>query len=154
MGTFRFLFALVLAASVGSLAWYLGSRGHPFVLPLDDAYIYLQYARTAASGHWGAYFPGGPASTGATSLAWLVGLIKAAYVFKIVHAPLETALPVAALLGSSLSLAVSFWLMLRLAVRHDVRGVFSPLACLIALLSPLWIFGAMNGMETGFYAMS
>ena len=134
MGAIRVALAFVLAASVGLLAWHLGSRGHPFVLPLDDAYIYLQYARTAASGHWGAYFPGAPASTGATSLAWLLGLTKAAYVFKIVRAPLDTALPVAALVGCTLSLAVSFWLMLRLAARHGVRGVWTLLPCLIALV--------------------
>jgi len=154
MGAFRIVFALVLAASVGSLAWHLGARGHPFVLPLDDAYIYLQYARTAASGHWGAYFPGGPAGAGATSLAWLIGLTKAAYIFKIVRASLETALPVAALVGCTLSLALSFWLMLRLAARHGVRRLLTLLPCLIALVSPLWMFGAMNGMETGFYAMA
>ena len=154
MGALRFLVALVLAASVGSLAWHLGSRGHPFVLPLDDAYIYLQYARTAASGHLGAYFPGGPASAGATSLAWLIGLTKAAFACKIVRAPLETALPVSALVGSTLSLGIAFWLLMRLAARHGMRDRLIPLPCLFALLSPLWIFGAMNGMETGFYAMT
>jgi hypothetical protein len=154
MRAFRFLVAVVLAASVGGLAWRLGAHGHPFVLPLDDAYIYLQYAQTAASGHWGSYVAGAPASTGATSLAWLIGLVKAAYVSRIVHAPLETALPFAALLGCTLSLAISFWLVMRLGARHGVPALFTALPCLIALLSPLWMFGAMNGMETGFYAMA
>jgi len=154
MGPLRFLFPIGLAASVGLLAWRLGSHGHLFTLPLDDAYIYLQYARTAASGDWGAYFPGAPASTGTTSLIWLLGLIKATYVLRLFHANFLTALPVAALWGCTLSLAVSFWLMMRLAARHGVPSPFLALPCLIALVSPLWIFGAMNGMETGFYAMA
>ena len=146
--------AALFAALVFGFAWHLGSRGHPFVLPLDDAYIYLQYARTAALGDPGAYFPGAPASTGATSLLWLIGLTKAALLLRLFGAELETALPVAALFACGLALGLSLWLMLRLAAHHGVSERLAPLAWLLVLVSPLWIFGSMNGMETGAYAMA
>ncbi|HET9233234.1 MAG TPA: hypothetical protein VFP10_03770, partial [Candidatus Eisenbacteria bacterium] len=146
--------AAILGAFVSLFAWHLGSRGHPFVLPLDDAYIYLEYARTAALGDPTAYVPGAPASTGATSLLWLAGLTKAALILRLFGAPLETALPVAALLGCGIALGLTLWLMLRLAARHGVPEALAPLAWLLVLVSPLWIFGAMNGMETGLYAMA
>jgi hypothetical protein len=149
-----FLLALLVAGSAGVFALYLGSRGHAFVLPLDDAYCYLEYARTAAAGHWGAYFPGAPVTTGATSFLWLVGMIKAAWILKLFGANLETALPVAALLGCTLALAVALWLMLRLGTRHGAPFPVHLLPWLLALVSPIWLFGAMNGMETGLYSLA
>ena len=146
--------AAILAAFVSLFAWHLGSRGHPFVFPLDDAYIYLEYARTAALGEPGAYVPGAPASTGATSLLWLVGLTKIALLLRLFGAQLKTALPVASLLGCGIALGLSLWLMLRLAARHGVPEVFAHVSWLLVLVSPLWIFGSMNGMETGLYAMT
>ena len=62
---------VVLAVALGITALSLASRGHPVVLPLDDAYIPLEYARTAAAGEPFRYFPREPVSTGATSPLWL-----------------------------------------------------------------------------------
>ena len=39
-------------------------------VPLDDAYIHFQFARSFAEGHPFVYSPGGPATPGASSLLW------------------------------------------------------------------------------------
>lgn len=42
--------------------------------PLDDAYIFGQYARQALHGEWLHYTPGAPLSTGVSSWSWLLAL--------------------------------------------------------------------------------
>jgi len=44
--------------------------GGELSLPLDDSFIYLQYARVIAQGHPFVYSPGNAPTTGATSLLW------------------------------------------------------------------------------------
>ena len=44
--------------------------GGELSLPLDDSFIYLQYARAIAGGHPFVYSPGNAPTTGATSLLW------------------------------------------------------------------------------------
>lgn len=64
-----------LAIAVAVIAWWCVSAvraktgGEPS-LPLDDAFIHLQYARAFATGHPLHYVPGDPATSGATSLLW------------------------------------------------------------------------------------
>jgi MFS family permease len=147
------LFASVLTALVlGMSAWTLGSRGHPFVLPLDDAYIPLQYARTAAGGCPGAYFHDGPPTVGATSPLWVGVLTVVAFVTRGVGANASGVLPVAALWACAAALALAFWLMLRLARGLGVYGAWAVAPLVLAVITPLWLFGAMNGMETGAHA--
>ena len=55
-----------LAAVFLRAGWHHGAG-----LPLDDPYIYFDYARSAAAGHWLQYNPGDPPTSGATSLLWL-----------------------------------------------------------------------------------
>jgi hypothetical protein len=136
---------LVLASFLGATALSLSSRGHPVTLPLDDAYIYLQYARTTTDGHPGAYFPGQEISTGATSVIWF-GLMTAGAWF------LEAgALPAFALALSTLAVALGFWLAYRLARIHGVGSVGAWATAGVCMVTPYWFFGAMNGMETGLY---
>lgn len=62
---------LALTALVGALAIHrvLTRAGEPAV-PLDDAFIHLQYARRLAEGAWFEYTPGAGYSSGATSVLW------------------------------------------------------------------------------------
>jgi hypothetical protein len=62
--------AAVLALACGFAATVLAYNGGTFGLPLEDAYIYLTYAK-----QWGrlepfSYFPGGGYSAGSTSALW------------------------------------------------------------------------------------
>jgi len=67
-GRARVLIAFsALALSAAVLVSDLDAAGS-FLFPLDDAYIYLQYAARAAEGHPFSYGPGEPPSTGLTSL--------------------------------------------------------------------------------------
>jgi hypothetical protein len=59
--------ALVLA---GSFAAAVLRHTRPFGLPLDDAYIYLSYARQFGRGEPFTYFHGGGYSAGSTSVLW------------------------------------------------------------------------------------
>lgn len=58
---------MLALAYVGTALWATEGR---LGLPLDDAYIHLQYARMIASGHPLRYHPADPPSTGATSLLY------------------------------------------------------------------------------------
>jgi len=136
---------LVLASLLGATALSLSSQGHPVTLPLDDAYIYLQYARTAAGGDPGAYFPGQEISTGATSVIWFGLMTAGAWVLD------AGALPAFALVLSTLVVALGFWLAYRLARLHGVGSVGAWATALVCTVTPYWLFGAMNGMETGLY---
>jgi hypothetical protein len=60
-------------AAIG-LAWTFAAsvlqHTRPFGLPLDDAYIYMTYARQFGRGQPFTYFPGGGYSAGSTSVLW------------------------------------------------------------------------------------
>lgn len=70
---------LPLAIAVGLLAQrttatiLARNAGHPGV-PLDDAYIHFQYARSLAEGRFYAFMPGEGYTSGATSLLWPAAL--------------------------------------------------------------------------------
>ena len=63
--------ALIASAVLGAICVraILTAAGHP-ALPLDDAFIHLQYARRIAEGAPFSYSHGGGYTTGATSLLW------------------------------------------------------------------------------------
>ncbi len=66
-----YLLALSGSTLVVAICVYqiLSRAGEP-ALPLDDAFIHLQYARRLAEGHWFSYTAGAPYSSGATSMLW------------------------------------------------------------------------------------
>ena len=76
------LYLAVLAASLAYLsAWHAADHApgvtpsaERLMAPLDDAYIFGQYARQALKGEWLHYTPGAPISTGVSSFSWLLGL--------------------------------------------------------------------------------
>jgi hypothetical protein len=62
---------IVLAALFWGVLFFvvmLGSTGGHLSMPLDDSYIFFQYARQAAAGNWFHYQQDGSPSAGATSL--------------------------------------------------------------------------------------
>ena len=142
---------LIVAALLGTTAISLSLRGHPVTLPLDDAYIYLQYARTAVDGHPGEYYPGQGRSTGATSPLWMGLLTASAWGLQALDQPLDGALPTTTIVLATVAVALGFWLSYRLSRAHGA-GIGGALAAVVVcILTPYWVFGVMNGMETGLY---
>ena len=115
-------------------------------LPLDDSFIYLQYAKAIAEGHPFVYTPGNAPTTGATSLGYPLLLLP----------PHLLRLPPALCIGWALALGVagfaaSALLMLRLGRR--LGGIVgAALAGALFLASAQLLWGYMSGMEIAFYA--
>lgn len=63
---------LTAVAGVLFVASMLRATGGRPSLPLDDSFIYFQYAKQAAAGHPLVYQPGDAPTTGATSLPWML----------------------------------------------------------------------------------
>jgi len=120
--------------------------GGELSLPLDDSFIYLQYARAIAQGHPFVYTPGNAATTGATSLLWPFLLLPPHFMpfgptFAIAW---SLALGALALLASALLIA---------RVGRALGGTIGMLlATLFFLGSPHLLWGYMSGMEIGLYA--
>jgi hypothetical protein len=130
------------AISVGFLCVIL--RHGAFGLSIEDAYIYLTYAKQIGRGEPFTYFPGGGYSAGATSVVW-----------PIVLAPFWTL----GARGEAL-VWVSFWLC---AALYAVTGAFvvaivrrmfglapALLAGCLALGIAPFAFTALSGMEVAF----
>src|SRR5262247_1322410 len=66
--------AIAITVAAIGLAWSFAAgvlhHTRPFGLPLDDAYIYLSYARQFGRGEPFSYFHGGGYSAGSTSVLW------------------------------------------------------------------------------------
>src|SRR5688572_11712481 len=79
---------MALAGAVAFVFSMLGRTGGVPSPPLDDTYIYLQYARRLAGGHLLSYVEGAAPSTGASSYlhlallvpGWWVGFHGASFV--------------------------------------------------------------------------
>jgi hypothetical protein len=114
--------------------------------PLDDTYIYLQYARGAARGEPFSYGPDAPPTRGATSILYPLLLAP----FARVMAP--DRLPWAAFILGVLCLAGSAQAAHGWATRRiDPRA--GPAAGLLVLLSGHFVWGALSGMDIGIYAL-
>ncbi len=136
--------ACVSAATLAS-AWH-GAGGH-FMLPLDDSYIHLQYARMLAEGHPYVYSPGTAPSGGATSPAW-VALLSPAFLLGakgVVGAVWSYVLSTLIFMGSALAVRA---LVARLA--SPVEGLF---AAALLILNGHLVWNFLSGMETGLFTL-
>ncbi len=140
---------LALALILGLLAVRetRGACGGELVPPLDDTYIYLQYARAAAAGHPFEYQPGAPPTRGATSL-----------LYPFLLAPWARILDREALVWAAWGLGVLCWALTALAVDRwaDLRlGRGAGLAAgLLTLVSGHVLWGAVSGMDIALYGLA
>lgn len=133
---------LVLAAlgvSVGFLCVVL--RHTAFGLPIEDAYIYLTYAKQIGRGQPFTYFPGGGYSAGSTSVVWPMLLAP----FWTLGARGE------ALVWVSFSLCAGLYATTAAFVAAVVRRMFGTSSALVAAIFALGVapfaFTALSGME-------
>ncbi|MGQ9666403.1 MAG: hypothetical protein ACUVWB_03735, partial [Anaerolineae bacterium] len=133
------LLAVLLAGVYWVWAVHLAGDG----VPLDDAWIYFQFARMGARGHFGE-FNEGEVVTGITGPLWAAVLVP-------LHAAagenVALFLFLVKLLGTAL-LCLSVWAAVELAgeLFGDPRAGLA--GGLFLLLMPKVIWGALSGMET------
>lgn len=117
--------------------------GQP-LMPLDDAYIHFQYARQIAGGQFYVYNPGLPPTSGATSFVYPY-LLAVGYLIGFDG----LSLGLWALIVGALALAVSSYLVYRLALSLGMLSYFALAAPILFLLHGLIAWHFMSGMETG-----
>jgi hypothetical protein len=133
--------ALALATALAYGASGLIHTGGEWTAPLDDAYIYYQYAKMFAAGHPFAYAPGDPPTTGATSLLHLALLAP----WFLVGVRGASAVAVT-FVGGALALAAALWLVRDLLERRVGREAALWGTLLFATSGPL-AWGFFSGME-------
>ena len=139
--------ALALALGLWTARLTLGACGGELTPPLDDTYIYLQYARTAAAGEPFSYQPGAPPTRGATSLLYPFLLAPAARVLDPDHLYAAAWLLGVLLLAGS-ALAADRWAARRLSPEAGWA------AGLLTLLSGHLLWGAVSGMDIALFAFA
>jgi len=143
---------LVIALSLAYLGTMSEVGGGRPVAPLDDSYIFYQYARQIARGHPWQYNDGDPPSTGMTSLLYpwlLAGLYRLGFQG-------ERLVLVAVASGLLWLAGIAFWTrrlwdVLAPPLRHS--RCWGTLAALTVLATGLVQWGAFLGMETGLFTL-
>jgi hypothetical protein len=130
------------------LAYGLPS-GEGAVLPLDDAYIHLQYAWQASQGQFLQYNPGDTPTTGATSLLYML-LLASGFALGVSREAMPVAILVTGVMGFALTAALVADGARRLALRLGLPATGT------GILAGLWFSGSgwmawsfLSGMETG-----
>jgi hypothetical protein len=118
--------------------------GGDVVMPLDDAYIHFQYARSIADGHPYVYNPGQAPTSGATSLLYPY-LLAAGYA--IGCRGLDLGLWAMGI--GAVALLVSAWLVYLLARAYRSPGWLAIGLTLAFALNGSIAWHFMSGMETG-----
>ena len=136
------LWLLLFAAS---MLYHTGGR---LALPLDDSFIYFQYARQAAQGYFLEYNTGAEPTAGATSLLHTLLLVPGFWL------GLDgMGITLYALALGAVWLGLSAWLLLLLGRR--LGGSFSGwVGALMFLLCGPLLWGYYSGMAIGLFAFS
>ena len=139
------LVLLWLLVFVTSMLYHTGGR---LALPLDDSFIYFQYARQAAQGHFLEYNTGAEPTAGATSLLYTLLLVPG---FWLGLDGMGIALYALAL--GAMWLGLSAWLLLLLG--RKLSGFFSGwVAALMFLLCGPLLWGYYSGMAISLFAFA
>lgn len=137
------LWLMAAAALIGAVGIGRAISGEPALLPLDDAYIHLQYGRQLAAGQPYVYNPGQPPSSGATSFL---------YPYLIAPGALagldDLRLALWALMIGAAALALSGWLIYRTGLAAGAPFWPSALGAVAFAASGAALWHAVSGMET------
>ncbi|MDO8530886.1 MAG: hypothetical protein Q7T26_01765 [Dehalococcoidia bacterium] len=139
------LAALTVAAAVVFVLFISASAtatGGHVVAPLDDSYIYFQYAKRLAQGHFYSYTGSDGYSTGVTSMLYPLLLAP----FYLLGFTGEVFVAIVIALGGLL-LAASGWLMYLLTRRATGHWAPALVAGLLVVLNGRVVWGYLSGME-------
>lgn len=136
------LMCLALALLVGAAYLAAGAVDGQPIMPLDDAYIHFQYAKSIASGQPYAYNPGLPPTSGATSFLY-------PYLLAVGHLIgfRELSLGYWAAGIGALALAAAGWLVYQLC-REFAPERLAWVGSMLFILSGEFAWHAVSGMET------
>jgi hypothetical protein len=137
------LWLVAAAALVSAVGTGRAISGEPALLPLDDAYIHLQYARQLAAGQPYVYNPGLPPTSGATSFLYPYLLAPAA-----LFGAVDLQWGLWALVIGAVALALGGWLIYQAALALGVGFWPAALTALAYTASGAALWHAMSGMET------
>lgn len=139
----RILLCVALAA-LSAIVYAASALSHAageWTAPLDDAYIYYQYAKSFASGSPFAYAPGDPATTGATSVLHLI-LLAPWFLLGV----RGSGAVVVTFAGGAVALAATLVLLHDLLEKRASREMALWGVLLFAASGPL-VWGYFSGME-------
>jgi len=145
--TDRWLGALAVVWLISFVLSMLHHAEGKLAMPLDDSFIYFQYARQAAEGHFMRYNTGDPPTTGCTSLLYMLLLVPGCWAgFR------GTGLVVFALALGLICLILSAGIVRRVGqVLGDAKS--GTAAALLFLLCGPLLWGFFSGMEIGLFSL-
>lgn len=142
--------AFALIAAIQAAAFFLVSftvAGNHFMLPLDDSYIHLQYAKRLAEGHPLSYSEGMPPSGGMTSPLYVL-LLAPMHIVGIEGAKGAFA---ALLFGAGLWILLPIWVyQLTQRLSNCLCGA---IAAGLTLANGHLLWNFLSGMETGLFTI-
>ncbi len=137
--------ALLILPPVAAVALALSVSAGLDGLPLDDAYIFRQYAQNLASGHGYSFNPG-ETSFGVTSFVWT--LLNAALLKIVPGAGFNFLSRLAGIaLFASLIVTIEIWLL-----KETSSVALASSGGFLATISPITYMNAASGMETMLFA--
>jgi hypothetical protein len=116
--------------------------------PVDDSFIYFQYARSIASGHLFSYIPGDPPTTGATSFLYPL-LLAPGFLMGLDG---STIVVYAYLLNTIFLLATT--VLVYFLTRHLTNRYLATLAAALVVLSGPILWGFFSLMEIGLLSLA
>ena len=146
------LVLLVLGIGIAYLLVMGEATGGRPVAPLDDSYIFYQYARQIARGHAWQYNDGDPYSTGMTSLLY-PWLLAGLYTLGLQGERLVLAAVVSGILwlGGITFWTLRVWDALAVSVSHAQRWGMVAASAVVTTGAVQW--GTFLGMETGLFTL-
>lgn len=138
-----FLIYSAIAAAAFVLIMFVYSRG--ISAPLDDAFIYFQYAKNTAAGHFMEYVRGEGYSSGATSLFYALLLTPFALIFKG-----GSIIIVTYAIGAASLFFTAYFIFLSV-LKLTSKKEYAYLAAFVCAVNGNVLWGYFSGMEIGMF---
>ncbi len=138
-----FLIYSAAAAVIFAAIMLVYSRG--ISAPLDDAFIYFQYAKNTAAGHFMEYVRGEGYSSGATSLFYALLLTPFAFLFRG-----ESIIYVTYIIGAASLFFTAYYIFLSV-LKLTSKKEYAYLAAFVCAANGNVLWGYFSGMEIGMF---
>ncbi|MBI5376061.1 MAG: hypothetical protein HZA77_11545 [Candidatus Schekmanbacteria bacterium] len=141
-----YIFCCILIAEFAFFLWSNYRLTSTLNLPTDDGYIYLNYIKNAAEGHFFEYNIG-EKSGGVTGFLWYVVLTPVFFISRFFFSDIYKALLFANYFSGLVLLVLSLIVLLRLSY-YLSESEYVPVVCgILFIVNSKLIWGALSGME-------